>query len=183
MTYSKDLIVKIIIGMAAAYPNFQIRKDTITVYVEMLKDIPPEELDRAAKLVLVRSKFFPTIAEIREAVAELRTEGQRAGILSAVDAWNSVLEQVRFVGSYGSPKFADPITARIVAGMGWNNICMSENQMADRAHFLKMYNDLSGVVTDQMRRPPELQADINPMITSGVNRLISAYTGEVEVLE
>jgi len=174
---------EVIIVLAAAYPNFEIRKDTLRIYVEMLSDLDTGELERAAKLVMTRSRFFPTIAELREAVADLRTEGMRGGVLSSVDAWNMVNKQILEVGSYGVPQFGDPLTARIVEGMGWRTLCMSENGMADRAHFMKMYGELSSVVMDQERRTPELRSDAARLITGGVTRLVSAYTGEMEVLE
>jgi hypothetical protein len=32
--------------------------------------------------------------------------------------------------------------AKIVENMGWQNLCMSENEMADRAHFTKAYDTM-----------------------------------------
>lgn len=58
------------------------------------------------------------------------------------DAWGEVNEQMARAGSYGQPKFTDPLTERVVKIMGWSNLCRSENESADRAHFMRMYDQL-----------------------------------------
>ena len=40
------------------------------------------------------------------------------------------------------PKFKDPLIQKAVDIMGWKELCLSENQVADRAHFMKIYDKL-----------------------------------------
>jgi len=56
--------------LVAAYPRMGITEATVSVYREALKDIPPSELSETVKTHISKSKWFPTIAELRCAVAE-----------------------------------------------------------------------------------------------------------------
>ncbi len=40
--------------------------------------------------------------------------------------------------------------------MGWRNLCMSEEAMADRAHFIKSYEQERDMAFDDARLPPDL---------------------------
>jgi hypothetical protein len=63
------------------------------------------------------------------------------------EAWGEVLARVSRVGLTtelpGGPKvtFSHPAIESVVASMGWRNLCVSETQMADRAHFARLYTE------------------------------------------
>jgi len=122
--------------LTAAYPNFEPKPQTVAVYVQMLKDIPGEDLFRAARQCIATLKFFPTVAEIRE-------KAQQSHLPSAAEAWQEVTRQIWQSGYYGKPQFQNPLVAQIVTAMGWRELCTSENQIADRAHFMRMYDELA----------------------------------------
>lgn len=62
---------------------------------------------------------------------------------TSADAWGDVeKEKKRVLGIYGKPEFEDETTKRVVEIIGWRNLCMGENVEADRAHFMKMYDQL-----------------------------------------
>lgn len=122
-----------------AFPKEGIEPRTVRVYCEVLGDIPAAEL-RAACLKLVASaKWFPKVAEIREAWALARTGPKRGGL----DAWGDVLREVQRIGWYGTPQLEDPIAAAAVKVLGWRALCESDNQAADRAHFAKAYESIA----------------------------------------
>jgi hypothetical protein len=121
-----------------AYPNTQVSEQTVATYVRLLKDIPEDELQAIVDQAIATSKFLPTIAEIRD----MRHGLQNFGQLTYVEAWDTVLMEIRRIGSYGSPHFDDPLTARVVKSMGWRELCISENPGIDRAQFRDMYNAL-----------------------------------------
>lgn len=52
--------------LTAAYPALAISRQTMEVYSQELADVPPEFLINAAREHVRRSKWFPTIAELRE---------------------------------------------------------------------------------------------------------------------
>jgi hypothetical protein len=121
-----------------AYPNTQVSEQTVITYVRLLKDIPEDELQAIVEQAIATSKFLPTIAEIRD----MRHGLQNFEQLTYVEAWDTVVKEIRRIGSYGAPQFQDPITARVVKSMGWRELCMSENPGIDRAQFRDMYNAL-----------------------------------------
>ncbi len=123
----------------SAFPSVQVSAETTAVYMRLLKDIPIEELQVIVDQAVATCKYLPTVAELRD----LRHGLQNHGRLSWTEAWESVQREMRRIGSYGVPSFPDPLTARVVASMGWRNLCLSETQMADRAHFRDMYQALA----------------------------------------
>lgn len=125
--------------LVAAFPNSQATTETVVVYAEILQDIPIAELKIVVQQVLAESKFLPAIAELREMHRKLGNVGR----LTWADAWELVQKEVRRIGSYQAPKFNDEITTRVVATIGWRNICASEQPDTVRAHFRQMYEALA----------------------------------------
>lgn len=139
-----------LVGIAAA--NFPALQDkdlgpTAELWYRMLADVPYELAERALLKVLATVKYFPTIAEVREAVAELLEPDQ----LSPIEAWGLVLQAVRKYGwnrqEEALKSLPEPV-ARVVRMLGWQDICGSTEIDVVRAHFLKAYEA-------QMRREKE----------------------------
>ncbi len=78
---SEEEIVKILAPMFASFPTTKADRNTVDNYVSMLRDIAPDVLAAAVLRVKATCKFFPTIAEIRDA-AELgkREPGPRSDV-------------------------------------------------------------------------------------------------------
>lgn len=131
-------IGKLVTTLASLYPSTQIGKSTIGAYVSMLKDVPLGILQAAVDQISVESRFFPTVAEIRERVLML----QIPDLANGMTAWGDVKKAFARYGFYRTPKFDNPITAEAVDRMGWKELCCSENPEADRAHFARIYDDL-----------------------------------------
>ena len=135
----------------AAFPNTQATPETIAVYLRLLADIPPEALQVAVDQAIATSKFLPTVAELRDTLHGLTAIGQP----SWGEAWEAVQTEMRRIGSYGVPQFADPLTASVVRSMGWKTLCASENQATDRAQFRDMYNALAARREGDQRLLPQ----------------------------
>ncbi len=135
----------------AAYPNTEVTPETIAMYMRLLKDIAPEDLQVVVDQAIATSKFLPTIAELRDMHHGLRHISR----LSWVEAWDSVQREMRRIGSYGVPHFDDELTTRAVRAMGWKTLCASENAMADRAQFRDMYNTLLARVDSDQKLLPQ----------------------------
>ena len=91
-------------------------------YLLGLDDLPIEAIERGVQRALRESKFWPTVAVLRE-LCGVMTPEQRANI-----AWSSVCDAIKRVGYYKSPDFDDPlVTAAIhsVVPAGWMNLCDS----------------------------------------------------------
>jgi hypothetical protein len=71
--------------LAAAYPSVEVSESTLVVYETMLADVSPEELQAVVLEHIARSRWFPTVAELRGAIAE-----RRMSLPSAAEALASV---------------------------------------------------------------------------------------------
>ena len=137
----QQTIAKVLVILTAAYPRQATTKETAMVYADLLADIPDGLLLVAAKHHAASSKWFPSIAELREAAGQIRARA--SGLPSPAEAMAEVMAQVAAVGYYGSPHFSSPLVRRALDALGgWRAFCASVEGMADRAHFLRIYGDL-----------------------------------------
>lgn len=149
---TKAEAAKIVAVILAAYPAQRARMTahdvnaTSSAYERLLVDLDFAAVDAAVEKLTATSKFMPTIAEIREATAALYIGDVAAG----GEAWGVVL---RAIGRYGRNRtpgvdFAfgdppDPVALEVVRALNWRELCDSENQAADRARFIELYNQLA----------------------------------------
>ena len=137
-----DAFGRIWIMLTAAYPAHGDKlsegqlDEQVRLYRAMLKDIDQSTLEAACLQHIATSRWFPTIAELRElayqiAAPSLQTSGE---------AWGEVKRNMLRCGVYGKPEFSSQVTERVVRDMGWPALCSSESEMADRAHFMRMYD-------------------------------------------
>lgn len=82
--------------------------------------------------------FLPDPGQLRRLYKGFTSIGRP----SYSEAWESVQKAIRGVGSYGTPKFKNDLTATVVRRMGWKELCASENPGNDLARFRDIYNDL-----------------------------------------
>jgi hypothetical protein len=127
--------------LADAYPHVQVRKGTAEAYAIALADLSLEEAHRAVVELLGTSKFWPTIAEIRELVARHRT-----GLPDAETAWAIVVRsaeaanaEISTRGSYQRVPFGCELIERAVAVIGWERIRSGEDRSILSAQFRKLY--------------------------------------------
>lgn len=73
-------------------------------------------------------------------------------------AWGEVVDQIARVGYIGRPTFSHPAIEAVVQSFGWVTLCQSETQMADRAHFLRVYDEVRTRTTFQVTAPPSVLA-------------------------
>lgn len=121
---------------AAAFPHVTLTKETAAVYAEMLADLDPQHSQQAVRRLLATSHFFPSIAAIREATIAVAMPSAPSG----AQAWAEVLLKIGEVGSRGRPEWSHPTIATAVSTLGWWDLCMSDNQAVNRAHFWKVYD-------------------------------------------
>ena len=107
---------------------------------------------------MATNNFFPSAAEIRK----LCTQTGDPEVPSIDDAWGMVLKAVR---AYGYMQEAEALESlpepcrSVVKIIGWQNICRSENIMAERAFFRDSY----GPKLQEMKRvgmlPPGIRQE------------------------
>ena len=141
MTKSESL--KVYAVLIAAFPNANVRNETPDVYATGISDLDYELANGAVRRLLLTSKFMPSIAEIREAALEAQS-GQR---MNGGEAWGIAKRAMRGQGACKTPgvdfTFRDPIIAQCIRALGWQELCLSENDIADRARFIELYDQLA----------------------------------------
>jgi hypothetical protein len=165
-------ILSVLKILGDVYPTHRLSSAAIEVYVRLLADIPGMLLEQAALDHISRSTFFPAIAELRSAAFNIIEAVDP--IPSGFEAWAEVQSEIRRVGHCGNPQFANPITAQVVELFGWRYLCLSENPVADRAHFVQAYHDLATHRRDAAHRLTivtqfitGLQAGDHPQLAGG----------------
>jgi len=161
---TKQEIKKLLSWVLANFPSMQ-EKDmqpTAALWLRMLSDIPYNVAEKAVIRILATAKYFPTVAEIREAANELTAPK----LPTPGEAWAEVLKQMRKVGSYGKPKFSHQVIEKAVNSIGWQELCMSTNTTADRAHFMKIYETLC-----KRAKEEKVNQDVLRLIGGGIKRV------------
>ena len=158
--------VSILLGiLRTAYPRFYVDatsasiKESVDVWTVMLSDINFETAKLALQRLIATCKFPPSIAEVRESVAAI----QYVPLPDVGDAWSEVNAAIRNYGYYRQSEALASMretTRMVVQRMGWRELCMSENDMADWAHFLRIYESIENRTKEQRQLPLALRENI-----------------------
>lgn len=138
-------VIKLIGLCSVNYRNWP-EKDkedlTVSLWLKMLEDTPFFIAEAAVEKYMAESVYPPTIADIRSRIADMTTLREK----SPIEAWGDVCQAIRRFG-HPRPKEAmeslSPLTRKVTESIGYMTLCRSENEMADRAHFLKVYETLA----------------------------------------
>jgi hypothetical protein len=151
--------------LRVTYPRFyaDIPPEDIKISVDtwtlMLSDTSFEVAQVALQRLIATSKFPPTIAEMRESISAVRYPS----MLDSGEAWGEVTEAIRNYGYYRQEEamasMCEPVRLA-VQRMGWRELCMSENGMADRAHFLRIYESMVKRTKEENQLPIALKEAI-----------------------
>ncbi len=144
MTMTRKDMAQILSILGVSYPrqvmNAGQLKLTTTVWLDLLGDIPLDQIKLAVHHHCTNSQWFPSVAEIRQAAFDLgESESER---LTAGDAWAEVQEKMRHGGHWDSPKFSHPRIQQAVDAIGgWLNVCTTTMgaMAADRARFIQAF--------------------------------------------
>ena len=153
---SKNEILKLLKILAATYPGHDLAEDTPDIYYSVLQDIPFDVLKMAALDHISRSPWFPKVSELRKAAVDIATDRRR--FPNAYDAWGEAEYAMRRWGRDRKPDFANPFLERTIASLGWRSLCMSTNQVADRARFIEAYTIYLQRSSDEAVTLPQVKA-------------------------
>jgi len=161
-------IVELIGVLTAVFPN-HLNGEGVKTYARLLSDIPLPLLTIAIEQCANDCTFFPKPVEIRDRVMKI----SQIAPANAGEAWEEVMIAMKRDGFHKHPKFDDPIIQRAVEAMDWQALCSSENTIADRAHFMKIYDQLIERSKQDAKLLPSAIA-MRKELTSGTKRLNEA---------
>lgn len=135
---SKKGVVTGLAVLTAAYQK-EMTDATIRLYVDHLDDIADNVLSKAIDEIIVRNRFFPSIAEIRERSA-LVVLGDTLPPESAV-AWAEVWRAVTSDGRFHKPQWSHPsISLALEECGGYYELCMSTQPERLRSQFIRAFS-------------------------------------------
>lgn len=142
MSRQEFAVIAAALGSAYGEKRYMQSKQDADLWYSMLKDIDYAVCETAVRQLIATVKFHPTIAEIREKAAMLKTDTIR----DWSEAWGSVVYAIRRYGMYREQEAVeglDSLTAKCVRYLGYQNLCLSESPETDRANFRMMYQNLA----------------------------------------
>lgn len=155
----KIKVVKALAPLQIAFKK-DFDKEQLAFYVEMLQDLDPELLFLAVKKIISKSRFLPSIAEIRENCESLTSTATGKRELNADEAWGIVMKAVKDTTRYEKPKFNNKAIQSAVNNLGWSTIydMLESEQGMVRAHFRDFYNSA-------LKRKVETESNINIIVS------------------
>lgn len=164
-------IVNLIQFVMPNFPSMQEKdmKPTAILWHRTLSDLPYDVAEMAISKVLNTSKFFPTVAEIREA-AVLITQPRS---LDWMEAWGLILEAIRKYGYYREGEAMRSLPAE-VAEMAkqftWRDLCLNEKPDTLRAQFRMAWETRTKRQDELKKLPTEIRTMIEDL-TKGMKLL------------
>lgn len=145
-------------GIRTYYPRENIlpNDQSMELWFRQLEDIEFKIAETALHKWVAVSKWPPTIADIREAAAEI-TQGE---IKDWGAAWETVIRAISNHGSYdpaGAFAAMDDVTRTAVQRIGWETICMSEDISIERANFRMIYEAEAKRKKREQQIPPRVR--------------------------
>ncbi len=137
---TREEFSKLAMFLKAAYEKdkFLASKESAEVWYAILKDIPYQVAQEAAVRHVRTCKFPPAPSEIIEQAVNAVEPDQETWS----SAWGSVQRAISCYGTWdeaAAMNSLDPLSRKIVQRLGFKNLCLSENMMADRANFRTIY--------------------------------------------
>lgn len=134
---------KIAMAIRTYYPNQNImpNQQAMELWYIQLQDIPYKVCMAVVNKWVALNKWAPTIADIRENAVNISNGDEK----DWGDAWQDVLLNIREYGYHRAEEGLERLTGvtrEVVERLGYTKLCHSENEMADRANFRDLYNEL-----------------------------------------
>lgn len=151
------------ISLVAVIKNFYPRdnilptNEALDCWYGAIGDIDYKDAKTAVMRHVQTNKFPPTVADIRQQT--IKISGKDA-TFDWSDGWHKVKRAISLYGMYDEPgamKFFDENTKNAVNRMGWESICMSENEEVCRAQFRMIYEQVTRVAREESMLPRSLQ--------------------------
>lgn len=141
--------------LAALWPGSKWEVATMRAGEALLLDLDARSALAAVRTLAAQGeRFAPNPGQVRKAAIEFGSP-----VPSADEALSEVYRTISRVGHLGKPQWSHPAIGDAVAALGgWRALCASEEPMADRAHFLRIYGTVERRHTTAALLPPSVAA-------------------------
>ena len=165
---TRDEFKILVKGMKAIYsqPTFIPDQDAFNMWFALIGDLPYDVCNVSVQKYMLTNKFPPTVAEIREMAAGV-VNGEQ---MTWGESWEQVKKAIRRYGMYNKAEALaslDPLTRKCVESMGFTELCLSENEMADRAHYQRVFENYARREQTAKQMPLQLQQAIEMLQLKG----------------
>lgn len=165
------------------WPSFRLSDDedvlraSVRAWHRSLADLDPEVVEAAVES-LGRREFAPTPLMVREAA--LAIARPEAMVPDAAAAWEEVQAALQLVGWTRTPEWSHPAVGDAVRALGgWRAVCESTTLMADRAHFLRVYDAVrERHLRDAVATPAARALTARPDVAALAERLAALPPGD-----
>lgn len=139
-------------AMSALWPSYRLPDDDRVLEVAIgaaqrqWADLHPDAVQAAIAVLAAEGReFAPPVGLVGRRAAELVAEARGQRLPDADEAWAEVRTQVQRRGRWAAFSedplvWSHPLVGQAVERFGWESLCGSTNEVADRAHFLRMYD-------------------------------------------
>lgn len=157
--------------------NLLPNNEAMALWYRELQDIPFPVAEAVLRKWVATNKWSPSIAEIRAEAATIQ-HGETA---DWGECWEKVLKAIKRYGSYNvgaAMDSFDPLTRKCVERLGFRDLCLSENIMADRANFRMIFEQLAESEKTSQQIALPLQKVISQLQLSGNDGMLKLGTGD-----
>lgn len=144
MEMNKQEFSKWAMALKTYYPREQIlpNQQAMELWFNALNDLSMDVAEAALMKWVATNKWSPTIAEIRETATGVKHGAKK----DWSEAWADVRTAIAKFGMYRpgeALESLEPVTREAVRRLGFYNLCVSENEISDRARFKEIYEGLA----------------------------------------
>ena len=145
----REEFVKCMGFLSSAYKQ-DFNTDELNVWYEFFKDDNLENLKQVIKNIILKNKYLPSIAELKEELNYINNPQLK---ISADDEWLKIEDAIRVYGIYNSEDALNSmstLTKKAIRMLGgWSTICMSQEGDWLRKNFISIYNSLNNDIKEQ----------------------------------
>ena len=170
---------KIAMAIRTYYPRERILPDdyAMSLWYDALKDLDYQSAYRAVRKWAETNKWSPSISDIRGMCATF-TNGE---FNTWEEEWQKVCHAIRYYGYMRETEALNSltgITRTIVARLGYQNLCASENPAVDRANFRDIYNNLA----NKQKEREQMSAPIRTVLDTATEKRYAIQKQETRAI-
>ena len=139
-------LMKMLTLLLKSYPSSKADMQTLALYVEALDDLAYPAVRAGIVKTMHTARFFPTVAEIREATDSMSKHVNHDGLPDAGEAWDECMRWLQRNSPYDANRtpWKHPEVERAAKRFGIMALYELEAEQANtaRAQFMKIYNQI-----------------------------------------